>query len=172
MPPAPLVWKRGCEVAKWRSGEVYRKIAVAKWRSGDVYRRVGHPGELPEAPGGAQTPELQTSPPLGARGLPRMAQNIAFSRIWGLPGGGQKFKLPPPPGRVTRYFLGPGERLQKGSYKRELSLRTSEFWRPDLGDLEAKNLDSLVDYSLVAKSRCLNSLVAHKGAGGLNFGTW
>ena len=44
-----------------------------------------------------------------------------------------------------------------------LSLRTSEFWRPVLGDLEAKNLDSLEDDSLVAKSRALNSLVAPQG---------
>ena len=55
--------------------------------------------------------------------------------------------------------MGPGGRLQRGVP----SLRTSEFWRPDLGDLEAKNLDSLEDYSLVAKNRALNSLVAPQG---------
>merc|ERR1712023_500176 len=53
-----------------------------------------------------------------------------------------------PPGRQTPGFLGPGGRLQRGVP----SLRTSEFWRPDLGDLEAKNLDSLEDYALVAKN--------------------
>ena len=56
MPPAPLVWKCGCEVAKWRSGEVYRRIAVVKWRSGDGLRRLPGgtagqeaPQEVPEA---------------------------------------------------------------------------------------------------------------------------
>ena len=44
-----------------------------------------------------------------------------------------------------------------------LSLRTSDVWRPDFGDLESKNLDSLEDYSLVAESRALDSLVAPQG---------
>ena len=49
MPPAPCF---GNAVAKWRSGEVYRRIAVVKWRSGDGLRRL--PGgiasqEAPEA---------------------------------------------------------------------------------------------------------------------------
>ena len=58
--------------------------------------------------------------------------------------------------------MGPGGRLQRGV----LSLRTSEFWRPVLGDLEAKNLDSLEDYSLVAKNVLSTAWWPHKGAGG------
>ena len=62
-------------------------------------------------------------------------------------GGARQAVKPSPPGPVTPGFLGPGGRLQRGV----LSFRTSEFWRPVLGDLEAKNLHSLEDYSLVAK---------------------
>ena len=121
-------------MAKWRSGEVYRRIAVAKWRSGDVVPENRLPRRLPEAgPGGAQE-----APDGGGAGGARPGSGVQTSR-----------------------FLGPGGRLQRGV----LSLRTSEFWRPDLGDLEAKNLDSLEDYSgsLVAKNRGLNSLVAPQG---------
>ena len=46
-----------------------------------------------------------------------------------------------------------GSKIARGGLQRGvLSLRTSEFWRPVLGDLEAKNLDSLEDYNLVAKN--------------------
>ena len=67
-----------------------------------------------------------------------------------------------PPGVQTRWFLGPGGRLQRGV----LRLRTSEFWKPVPGDLEAKNLDSLEDYSLVAKNVLSTAWWPHKGAGG------
>ena len=59
--------------------------------------------------------------------------------------------------------MGPGGRLQRGV----LSLRTSEFWRPDLRDLEAKNLDGLEDYTQVAKNVASTAWWPHKGAGGL-----
>ena len=48
--------------------------------------------------------------------------------------GAQKLRCHPP-GTVKRRILGPGGELQRGV----LSLRTSEFWRPVLGDLEAKD---------------------------------
>ena len=51
-----------------------------------------------------------------------------------------------------------------------LSLKTSEFWRPDLGDLEAKNLDSLEDNTLVAKNVPSTAWWPHKGAGGFSTG--
>ena len=50
--------------------------------------------------------------------------------------------------------------------RRVPSFRTSEFWRPVLSDLEAKNLDSLEEYSLVAKGCSRNSLVAPQGGFG------
>ena len=50
MPPAPLVWKCGCEVAK------YRRIAVVKWRSGDGLRR------LPGGTAGQEAPEAKIAP--------------------------------------------------------------------------------------------------------------
>ena len=104
---------------------------------------------LPEASGGPQKGQ-------------KWLKMQHFQWFWGLPWGGpgppQAVK-PYPPGKVTGWFLGPGGRLQRGV----LSLRTSEFWRPDLGDLEAKNLDTLEDYRLVAKTPCLNSLVTPKG---------
>ena len=86
---------------------------------------------------------------MGPGTAPKTGAN--FEPIWGLPregaSGAQAGKYYPP-GRVMRCIWGPGGRLQRGV----LSLRTSDFWRPDLGDLEAKNLDSLEDYSLVAKN--------------------
>ena len=119
---------------------------IAPWRSGGSKNRSPRP---PEAPG---------EPQKGQK-WPKMQH---FQWFWGLPWGGpgppQPVRLHPP-GPVTSRFLGPGGRLQRGV----LSLRTSEFWRPDLGDLEAKNLDSLEDYTLVAKNRALNSLVAPQG---------
>ena len=56
-------------------------------------------------------------------------------------------------------LFGAGGRPQRGVPE----LRTSEFSIPDLGDLEAMDLDTLEYYSLVAKYLSLNSLVAHKG---------
>ena len=67
-----------------------------------------------------------------------------------------------PPGPVTPGVLEPGGRLQRGVP----SLRTSEFWRQVLGDVEAKNLDSLEDYNLVAKDVLSTAWWPHKGAGG------
>ena len=80
-------------------------------------------------------------------------------------GGGRQAVRYYPPGPVTPGFLGPGGKLQRGVP----SLRTSEFWRPDLGDLEAKNLDSLEDYNLVAKNVASTAWWPHKGAGGYVF---
>ena len=155
MPPAHLIWKCVCEVAKWRGVSENCGCQVAKWRCVSESRP---PRRLPEAgPGGAQeAPELKKSLPKRAPGGPKIAKNHACSSVRG---GAQKLTCYPPV-RVTGCFFGPrgGGRLQ-----REVSLRTSEFWRPDLGDLEAKNLDSLEDYSLVAKNRALNSLVAPQG---------
>ena len=129
-------------------------------------------------PGGSrEAPEAQKSllgaggsknrsprPPEAQKG-PKMVQNAAFSMVWGLPGEGPG-GAGPGSGVQTPGFLGPGGRLQRGV----LSLRTSEFWRPDLGDLEAKNSDSLEDYTLVAKTSPLNSLVAPQGGRRIIFG--
>ena len=49
----------------------------------------------------------------------------------------------------------PAPEAPRGS---KISLRTSELWRPDLGDLKVKSLNRLEDYSLVAKSRALGTL--------------
>ena len=65
MPPAPLVWKCGCEVAKWRGVSENCGCQVAKWRCVSENRL---PRRLPEAgPGGAQeAPEVQKSLPRGS----------------------------------------------------------------------------------------------------------
>ena len=52
----------GNAVAKWQSGERYRRIAVTKWLSDDVYRRIGHPAQ--------EALELQKSFPGGSREAP------------------------------------------------------------------------------------------------------
>ena len=137
MPPAPLVWKYGYEVAKWRVVSENCGCQVAKWRC------VSEPKasqRRPEArPGGSGVSEI------APRRLP----------------GGSKIA----PCRLQRLKIAGGQKRCKmiGLQRGVLSLRTSEFWRPVLGDLEAKNLDSLEDYTLVATSSRLNSLVAPQG---------
>ena len=69
-----------------------------------------------------------------------MVQNAAFSKV----PGAQQLRLLPEWSRAG--FEARGE--------------TTEG---DLGDLEAENLDSLEDNSLVAQSHFLNSLVAPQG---------
>ena len=49
------------------------------------------------------------------------------------------------PDRVTGRFWGPGGNYRGGVPR----LRTSEFWIPDLGDLEAMDLDTLEYHNLV-----------------------
>ena len=106
----------------------------------------------PEAPGGSQEaleaqksllggPEAQKIAPRGLRrplGSPKKAKNGSkcsiFKGFGASPGTPQAVRSHPPV-RQTRWFWGPGGRLQRGV----LSLRTSEFWRPDLGDLEAED---------------------------------
>ena len=66
------------------------------------------------------------------------------------------------PGEGNGPVWRPGGSLQRGV----LSFGTSEFWSPDLGDLEAKNLDSWEDYSMVAKNVLSTAWWPHKGAGG------
>ena len=84
-----------------------------------------------------------------------------FQGIWGLPGEGLRIWES---GSVvqTRWFWGPGGRLQRGV----LSLRTSEFWIPDLGDLKAMDLDTLEDNSLVATNPAPQQPGGPEGAGG------
>ena len=77
-----------------------------------------------------------------------MAQHEACSRVPGAPCGGPR-NLGVGLREANALFFGArGGTIQRGV----LSLRTSEFWRPVPGDLEAKNLDSLEDYTLVAKN--------------------
>ena len=58
MPPAPLVWKCGCEVAKWRGVSENCGCQVAKWRWPPEASR-GHrrPGGPPGGPGGQNSPK-------------------------------------------------------------------------------------------------------------------
>ena len=142
MPPAPLVWKCGCEAAKWRGvSEKLRKP------SGEVAMCIGE-SAAQGAPGGAQeSPEA----PGRLRSSSEAPRELRMLKNSGRPPWG--------PGGSPR-------RLQRGV----LSFRTLEFWRPDLGDLEAQNLDSLDDDSLVAKAVASTAWWPHKGAGGfLNF---
>ena len=133
MPPAPLVWKCGCEVAKWRGVSEYCGCEVAKWRCLIVYRRVGHPGGSWRRPGGSKITPRRLLGGFGSSKIapwrlpmPNMAQHRGFP--WGGLGG-PEIKV------GNEALFGPGGRLQRGV----LSLRISEFWRPVLGDLEAKD---------------------------------
>ena len=83
---------------------------------------------------------------------------LDFRPIFEVPLGKPEIKVIPPRD-ANGPVCGPGGRLQRGVPR----LRTSEFWIPDLGDLEAMDLDTLEYYRLVAKSPPLNSLVAPKG---------
>ena len=63
---------------------------------------------------------------------------------------------------LTRCFLGPGGDYRGGYLASEP--RNSRI--PDLGDLEAKKLDTLEDYRLVAKNLSPQQPGGPKGAGG------
>ena len=72
----------------------------------------------------------------------------------------------------TRSLEAPGRlRRLKNRSLEVLSPRTSKFWRPDLGYLETKNLDSLENYSLVAKNVLSTAWWPHKGASGFEVPT-
>ena len=73
-------------------------------------------------------------------------------------GGAPEIKVTPPR-EGNGLVFGPGGRLQRGVPR----LRTSEFLIPDLGDLEAMDLDTLEYHNLVAKNLSFNSLVAPQG---------
>ena len=96
----------------------------------------------------------------GPRWLPKWARTGAQNRaeFWSDFGASQEGPGPEAthPRGANALVFGPGGRLQRGVPR----LRTSEFWIPDLGDLEAMDLDTLEYYNLVAKSLPLNSLVA------------
>ena len=88
--------------------------------------------EAPEAQrsllGGPEAQKNRSPRPLGS---PKKAQNGSkcsiFKGFRASPGTPQAVRYYPP-GTLTRRFWGPGGRLQRGVP----SLRTSEFWRPDL----------------------------------------
>ena len=81
MPPAPLVWKCGCEVAKWQgvselrlpSGEVAMctgESATQEAPGGGARRLPGGSGGSKIAPGGWEASEAQKSLVAGSQGAP------------------------------------------------------------------------------------------------------